>query len=163
MIDPKDLKEYFENLANTYKPLAVGDNKNFYFIDDWEIQTDLKTKLGNRVLILEVPEGEFEGNDGSAYFDNNGGAVLLLEKVKDISNATKRLNALSNTKGYLRDIASALLRDTTTPGHWLYGLLDTTSMGYNKISNQFGGYYGWRMQLVLGEDLDLTVDETKWA
>lgn len=161
MIDLTALENYFLQISTELKALKLSNGaKNFYTLDEHEIWSNTISNSKPTMLILETPEGNFV-QDGDNNFDEMPIALMVLKKVTDVKNNTKKREVLAATKDIARSIVSRLRRDKRNDLELLM-YMDLDNLRYNKAANFFGGYYGWRLQIDLVAHVDMSYKANEW-
>lgn len=162
MIELSTLETYFQDVSQKLKALEyTSDARNFYSLDTWEIVNESYNLAEPKILMIETPQGAFE-LDGDNAFDSMPIAYLCLMKVADVNDNTERRAALATTKQWAKSIFTKLRKDSRDDNHWLYDLGQINQGSYAKIANQFGSYYGWRVQIDLKVFDDMSYKTDDW-
>ena len=162
MIQLETIEAYFQTISQQLKALNYkADARNFYSLDTWEILNETYSLAEPKILMLETPQGAFE-LDGDNSFDSMPIAFICLQKVADVNDNAERRAALQATKHWAHSIYTRIRRDSRSDTHWLYDLDQAQSGNYNKIANQFGNYYGWRVQIELKVFSDMSFKAADW-
>lgn len=156
------LINYLENLAVLHVDVASSFRWNKV-----EFHNALRPGVTLPVMLIDSPETTAEG-DNSKTFHNHSLAITILGKegvnTAPIDNTAEQNEVLDYTQRIAFEVASRIVEDSRTIGHWLYGMVDKASFHYFKVGPAFAdGLYGYRLEFNVSSKECYKIDTAKWS
>lgn len=159
---------YFSELCSNnveLKAESVVDGKEydtFYRIDYWDVQTDLRDRVANKFLMLELADGQLTDNGGDHFKDQLNAAFIIYVKCEDNSDDDQKQIALDQAKNLAFKFLVKLRSDAKNPDHWLYRKFKLSEVRYQKAGPDFDHYYGFRCEFPLAAQLNVKYNPSDW-
>lgn len=149
---------YFKTLAqnNTTLAHADGSNETFGVIDLAQMQVN--TTFKDWAMVLEYPESNFTDR-GDSPIEDLTAAFWLIKKPSSSKHADVYA-ALESTKALAREIIARIWYDYRNNNLLDF---DLNTIRMNKLGPWESNFYGWRIELQINTDAQLTFDDSKWS
>lgn len=164
-----DYKNYFKSLSDTHTDTAPAVGKSAFFSLNLDgLDQSLRGNVSDKkIVVLEEYEGELEDQDQDCIFDNQLGALMILEKVKK-DDLDAEDQAYNDCKAIAFDFVSRMRRDSRrflnegSTAEFLR-VFKPHRVEYHKVSRLFGQYAGCRIVFHFSEQVDLSYQPSKWT